>query len=657
MKKILLSALLITASMVITNAQSLTTPYSDDFETGSALWTTQNSGSDWQLGMPGYGITNSTHSGSNCWDINLDTSYANNTSSKLISPAFNFNGNTGIKISFWMNMKCEAFWDGLALYVGTDSTFTNWSQVGSVNDPYSINWYNTSSINANGLPGWSGTTQAWQYCSIVIPNTFGNSDVWFAFEFVSDASVASDGVSIDDFSIEESNVGFMEGTVYEDVNNNGIIDVADVPFTAISLSCNPALGTYIQTVDANGHYSFIGDSGSTYTITPNNPIYTSISPASQTATITATGQVISNLDFLLTIIPGVIEMNITASGWNVRPGFNHHQYVHYSNNGTQITSGSVQVDYDPSFTLISCSEPYTVTGPNQIEVSYSNLIPGQSGYFNCTYFVDSTLALGTLTHSNFTVLPVIGDTIPTNNYDELCIAATNSFDPNDKRVDPVGDITPAQVATGIPLDYTINFQNTGTAEAYHINVYDQLDTDLDLTTFEITGTSHPLTSWSMSANGLLHFTFANINLPDSNANEPASHGFINYRIKPLSTLTVGAEITNIAAIVFDNNEPVITNEVKTRVLIPTGLNQPGDEIGGILFPNPSNGQFYFSGNKGLGSYKSYSILNAEGQLIEKAPLKGSQGVLHLDLQHLSAGTYFLSVEGANGRYVSKFIVQ
>ncbi|MBK7970889.1 MAG: hypothetical protein IPK08_19305 [Bacteroidetes bacterium] len=55
----------------------------------------------------------------------------------------------------------------------------------------------------------------------------------------------------------------------------------------------------------------------------------------------------------------------------------------------------------------------------------------------------------------------------------------------------------------------------------------------------------------MSSKRIITFRIcSNINLPDSNANEPASHGFISYRIKPLSTLTAGTEFTNLAAIYF-----------------------------------------------------------------------------------------------------------
>ena len=54
-------------------------------------------------------------------------------------------------------------------------------------------------------------------------------------------------------------------------------------------------------------------------------------------------------------------------------------------------------------------------------------------------------------------------------------------------------------------------------------------------------------------------------LPDSNANERKSHGFIRFRIKPKNTLVAGDSIKNKAAIYFDYNSPVITNSAITQI--------------------------------------------------------------------------------------------
>ena len=99
--------------------QLIQLPYSDDFENGNNGWTTLVTGdtsTKWELGTPNFGLTNSTHSGSNCWDINLDSAYHNDSNSYLYSLFFNCNGLSSIVISFWMNYNTEAIWDGVILF-------------------------------------------------------------------------------------------------------------------------------------------------------------------------------------------------------------------------------------------------------------------------------------------------------------------------------------------------------------------------------------------------------------------------------------------------------------------------------------------------------------------------------------------------------------
>ena len=65
-------------------------------------------------------------------------------------------------------------------------------------------------------------------------------------------------------------------------------------------------------------------------------------------------------------------------------------------------------------------------------------------------------------------------------------------------------------------------------------------------------------------------------LPDSNVNEPASHGFIKYSIKKYNTVGIGSVIKNTAYIYFDFNAPVVTNTVVNTVtdFITSSPSQP-----------------------------------------------------------------------------------
>ncbi|MBK6640467.1 MAG: hypothetical protein IPG39_04160 [Bacteroidetes bacterium] len=100
-------------------------------------------------------------------------------------------------------------------------------------------------------------------------------------------------------------------------------------------------------------------------------------------------------------------------------------------------------------------------------------------------------------------------------------------------------------------------------------------------------TSHPADIRFVYHERNLEFVMNNILLPDSNINEPLSHGFVRYRIKPKSTVAVGDSIQSFAAIYFDFNYPVITNIAVTKIIQPTGVQEVLQ--GNIsIFPNPTN---------------------------------------------------------------------
>jgi uncharacterized repeat protein (TIGR01451 family) len=153
-----------------------------------------------------------------------------------------------------------------------------------------------------------------------------------------------------------------------------------------------------------------------------------------------------------------------------------------------------------------------------------------------------------------------------NNYSWGGRTVGGSFDPNDKQVwtqDNVnadGYIEPSDSL----LRYLIRFQNTGTDTAFNIFIRDTMDLNLDMSTLTVEDASH---NWTMSVSGQssVQWTFPNILLVDSVANEPLSHGYISYSIKRKPGLPIGTQIDNTAHIYFDFNSPVVTNTVSSTI--------------------------------------------------------------------------------------------
>ncbi|MCP4442993.1 MAG: T9SS type A sorting domain-containing protein [Aureispira sp.] len=140
-----------------------------------------------------------------------------------------------------------------------------------------------------------------------------------------------------------------------------------------------------------------------------------------------------------------------------------------------------------------------------------------------------------------------------------CQQNVGSYDPNDKTAKPEGYGAAHYIQQNEDLKYKIRFQNTGTAPAQDVVILDTLSSYLDITTVQPGAASHPYT-WRLLGENIIEYRFTNIMLPDSNANEPASHGFVQFRIKQEVDNPLGTVIYNSAGIYFDYNAPIITNE-------------------------------------------------------------------------------------------------
>ena len=118
-----------------------------------------------------------------------------------------------------------------------------------------------------------------------------------------------------------------------------------------------------------------------------------------------------------------------------------------------------------------------------------------------------------------------------------CQTVRTAYDPNDKTAQPTGFDVNHYVYPHDTLDYKIRFQNTGNDTAFLVVIRDTLSAYLDITSLEMGASSHPYT-WRVYGQGILEVTFRDIMLPDSNVNEPASHGFFRYRIDQVNNKTI-----------------------------------------------------------------------------------------------------------------------
>ncbi len=190
-------------------ALSYANDYCDDFEGGNAGWSVINSGnlgSTWELGAPNFGITTGAHSGTQAWDINLNTPYTNGADVALYSPIFNFTNANDVILSFWRNHNTETSFDGVRLEYTINGGNT-WTLLGGVGSPLPyVNWY-TNTVFCSNIGAWAGASGGWKQSQMLnlgslVPTLNGLPTVQFRFIFCSDASVTVDGFSIDDFCLD-----------------------------------------------------------------------------------------------------------------------------------------------------------------------------------------------------------------------------------------------------------------------------------------------------------------------------------------------------------------------------------------------------------------------------------------------------------------------
>ncbi len=383
--------------------------------------------------------------------------------------------------------------------------------------------------------------------------------------------------------------GTIQGSVYFDLNQNGSKDVGEPPMYNQQVQFSP--GNVIAFTNSQGEYNFYADTG-TYTSTlllPSGFTQTS-SPLTYTSTIppSVTGQ-----DF--GIYSPTYAYNHSSSIYRTRGRCNTNSQVHMNirNRGLMPIQDRVTLITSSNYVFISSTiTPDYVNGDTiRWNTPIINTISNYTVGGTVLFMTPAALQMVTLTMidsvfdggGNF-----IEVVIDTWTYQVSC-----AYDPNDKHVNPEGVLSQNFTPIDAELTYLINFQNTGNDTAYDVFIFDTLDADLDFSTLEVVESSHEL-NLQMTPNGELRFNFFNIMLPDSGADEPASHGWVLYRIRPNTGIADPTEITNTSYIVFDLNAPIVTN---TTLNTMTALQYPQSnfttadvticETNCILFSNQS----------------------------------------------------------------------
>lgn len=237
-----------------------------------------------------------------------------------------------------------------------------------------------------------------------------------------------------------------------------------------------------------------------------------------------------------------------------------------------------------------------------------------------------------------------------------CTQNTSAFDPNDKQGFPTGYGNEHFIRPNTDLEYKIRFQNTGTDTAFTVVILDTLSQFLDAASIRPGAASHAY-DFDLLEGNILRFRFDNILLPDSNTNEVASHGFVQFRVAQQPDNPLGTVIPNAAAIYFDFNEPVITNEtwhtLSEDFLEVSAIEDP-NQIGPLqVYPNPATETVFFE-LPTVQAGRRFEMTDLRGTPVCSGDFSGK--TFRLERGALPAGVYFFRIYTDNGAAVSGKIV-
>ena len=442
----------------------------------------------------------------------------------------------------------------------------------------------------------------------------------------------------------------ISGTLYMDNNNDCIYNTGDNYLSAMSVALKSG-STIIATTytDYNGNYYFTGVNGTAYTIevqyTDSSYYNYYIPSCPSSGSVSFTAGTSNNYDFAFNCNNTAFDLQGSLSGWGFRPGFEGYIYINVFNPTCMAVSGTATLTLDPLLTYTGTSygtQPTSSSG-NTLTWDFANLQNDFSWYsgLNSQIGVTTSLTaqLGDSVCLTLSISPISGDSDPLNNTITQCYEVRNSWDPNMKEVAPQGSGASGDVSQDTDFTYKVHFQNTGNDVAYNIHIIDTIDADLDMSTLRIISGSHNMNPYIVNGN-VIKFDFPNIMLPDSNSNEPASHGVVVYKIKAKPALSYGTQFKNTAHIYFDFNPAIVTNTTINTIPWPLDVkeNLINDKI--TIFPNPTTGLITLNTNK-ENPVERIMLYSLEGKKVFEKIESSNTGSISIEIQNLSQGIYFL----------------
>lgn len=451
------------------------------------------------------------------------------------------------------------------------------------------------------------------------------------------------------------------GYIYCDANGNGIQNVGEAPLMGAPITLGwttPNSASVTVYSDSSGYFHYCGSiygvtsvamatvssswlTNNTYSMPNANNVFTIV------GSMTYITQPLAIPVYCAGNVTPCSDLWTTVTPWiGYFQGQNATIRLNWGNYGPGSTPYTLTLTWPTNVTL----NTWSILNPNYVinGNSITWTINSTQTSFSTTDHLSFTLPSGLINGEQHVFTSTIASTEGTdcyegNNTGGLLQVLGNAYDPNDKNVYRksyhdygIGGFPESTIVYGEDdvLEYTIRFQNTGTAPAQNIFILDTLDSELDWSTFQLLQTTHDMQVVNLG-NGVLRFEFNNIWLPDSSVSQELSQGHIIFRIRETPGNEIYSEITNTAYIFFDWNPAIITN---TTYNMNDWIEFVGEEnaFNVEAYPNPMQNELTL---KVEGQF-NYEIHDLTGRKL----LQGmGVGQTTISTEALASGTYLISV--------------
>lgn len=441
------------------------------------------------------------------------------------------------------------------------------------------------------------------------------------------------------------------GSLIFDANNNGC-DPADMPRCFVKLAVTNGPDTSYTFTNEQGGYNFYTQEGD-FSVMPDfeNDSFYSASPSQGAVSFSVVDNSVAIQNFC--VIPNGAQSDIEVVMVPLSravPGEATRYKVVYKNKGNTVVNGTVSCTWNYN-TFRNISDVYPApssVGVNLYEWSFANLQPFENREIRMTLTVNGSAdttpvnvgdALPFTAHVDFTG----SDALPADNDFVLGHKVQVTQQPNYVQC-LEGEALPAR-AMDEYLHYVISFTNTGADVARNVVIAQNFDPEeYDVSTLEVLNSSH--NAVARVANNMAQFIMEGANVAEGNG-----HGDILFKIKPRRPGRPSRQVSRIASVSFDYDDPVETN-TETTVFETLSTDVHEIDLSVVIYPNPASGIIKISADNFINSIELYDI---QGRLLQADIVNDAQ--VQVDLSSRAAGLYFVKVLTEKGVKVEKIIKQ